>query len=249
MFCGLFVFQSSSVFLGGTWVSLTTSHCHSVSFCIALSVVSALNSRAIQSEACISAAKYKRSSFFSESRVEITFRLISLWTKSNRNNENPLTFLKILQFPLKLKCTLICPHWLTGHKTPTYLHLFVFECKQVWIIITVLCLFFWGRGRLQWLLLAWQVDSRPRVVDEPEGRLWADSHGFHYFETSAQTGEGIGDMFQVGVTCGLFIIHESVWKLFICCWHTRFASVPQAFKGVTTSNSGECCRCCFGSCS
>ncbi|KAL8619272.1 DnaJ subfamily C member 27 [Nucella lapillus] len=41
-----------------------------------------------------------------------------------------------------------------------------------------------------------KVDSRPRAVDEPEGRLWADSHGFHYFETSAQTGEGIGDMFQ-----------------------------------------------------
>ena len=103
----------------------------------------------------------------------------------------------------------------------------------MWIIITVLCLFFWGRGRLQWLLLAWQVDSRPRVVDEPEGRLWADSHGFHYFETSAQTGEGIGDMFQVWATSSLFIIHESVWKLFICRWHTRFASMPQAFEGCS----------------
>ncbi|XP_077990113.1 dnaJ homolog subfamily C member 27-like [Glandiceps talaboti] len=35
-----------------------------------------------------------------------------------------------------------------------------------------------------------------RVVDDVEGRLWADSKGFHYFETSAQTGEGIPDMFQ-----------------------------------------------------
>ena len=36
-------------------------------------------------------------------------------------------------------------------------------------------------------------------MDETEGQLWANSHGFHYFETSAQTGEGINDMFQVRV--------------------------------------------------
>ena len=36
-------------------------------------------------------------------------------------------------------------------------------------------------------------------MDETEGQLWADSHGFHYFETSAQTGDGINDMFQVRV--------------------------------------------------
>lgn len=35
------------------------------------------------------------------------------------------------------------------------------------------------------------------MVDEAEARLWADSHGFHYFEMSAQTGEGVNDMFQV----------------------------------------------------
>ena len=47
---------------GGTCASLVTSHCHSVGFCI---VVSALNSQAIQSKACISAAKYKKPlSFF-----------------------------------------------------------------------------------------------------------------------------------------------------------------------------------------
>ncbi|GAB1598072.1 dnaJ homolog subfamily C member 27-like [Argonauta hians] len=40
-----------------------------------------------------------------------------------------------------------------------------------------------------------KVDKR-RVVDELEGRLWADSHGFHYFETSALTGEGILEMFN-----------------------------------------------------
>lgn len=42
-----------------------------------------------------------------------------------------------------------------------------------------------------------KVDCKPRVVDEMEGRVWADSHGFHYFETSAQTGEGVFEMFQV----------------------------------------------------
>lgn len=34
-------------------------------------------------------------------------------------------------------------------------------------------------------------------MDESEGRLWAESRGFLYFETSAQTGEGINEMFQV----------------------------------------------------
>lgn len=43
-----------------------------------------------------------------------------------------------------------------------------------------------------------QVDlTKRRVVDEGEGRLWAESRGFHYFETSAQSGEGINEMFQV----------------------------------------------------
>uniref|UniRef100_S4RLS1 DnaJ (Hsp40) homolog, subfamily C, member 27 n=1 Tax=Petromyzon marinus TaxID=7757 RepID=S4RLS1_PETMA len=38
--------------------------------------------------------------------------------------------------------------------------------------------------------------GRRRVVDDSEGRLWAESRGFLYFETSAQTGEGVGEMFQ-----------------------------------------------------
>lgn len=46
--------------------------------------------------------------------------------------------------------------------------------------------------------LSVQVDlTKRRVVDEGEGRLWAESRGFHYFETSAQSGEGINEMFQV----------------------------------------------------
>ncbi|NXA16706.1 DJC27 protein, partial [Sapayoa aenigma] len=38
--------------------------------------------------------------------------------------------------------------------------------------------------------------ARCRQVEESEGRLWAQSRGFLFFETSAQTGEGIADMFQ-----------------------------------------------------
>lgn len=46
-----------------------------------------------------------------------------------------------------------------------------------------------------------QIDSsKLRCVDESEGRLWAESRGFLYFETSAQTGEGINEMFQVKKT-------------------------------------------------
>lgn len=43
-----------------------------------------------------------------------------------------------------------------------------------------------------------QIDCiKHRCIDESEGRLWAESKGFLYFETSAQTGEGINEMFQV----------------------------------------------------
>lgn len=38
--------------------------------------------------------------------------------------------------------------------------------------------------------------DKKRVVDEVEGKLWADAHGFIYFEVSALTGEGISEMFQ-----------------------------------------------------
>ena len=45
-------------------LSLTTSRCHSASFCIVLCVVLVLNSWAVQSEACIFTAKYERLPFF-----------------------------------------------------------------------------------------------------------------------------------------------------------------------------------------
>ena len=34
-------------------------------------------------------------------------------------------------------------------------------------------------------------------MDEVDGKLWADSHGFPYFETSAATGDGVIEMFNV----------------------------------------------------
>ena len=41
-----------------------------------------------------------------------------------------------------------------------------------------------------------QIDKK-RAVDEIDGKLWADAHGFLYFEVSALTGDGISDLFQV----------------------------------------------------
>jgi len=46
------------------------------------------------------------------------------------------------------------------------------------------------------LLIVIQIDKK-RAVDETDGRLWADAHGFLYFEVSALTGDGISDLFQV----------------------------------------------------
>jgi DnaJ family protein C protein 27 len=43
---------------------------------------------------------------------------------------------------------------------------------------------------------SFQTD-KTRVVDENTGRIWANNCGFYYFETSAQTGDGVNKMFQV----------------------------------------------------
>lgn len=40
-----------------------------------------------------------------------------------------------------------------------------------------------------------KCDKR-RVVDRTDGQLWADAQGFKYFETSAQTGDGVQEVFQ-----------------------------------------------------
>ena len=55
---------------GGICVSLMTSCCHSVCFCLVLCVVSAMISWAVQGEACIFIAKYKRSPFFWKQRCK-----------------------------------------------------------------------------------------------------------------------------------------------------------------------------------
>merc|ERR1719431_1097514 len=47
-------------------------------------------------------------------------------------------------------------------------------------------------------LAANKCDVSPdrREVDDMEARLWAELHGFNFFETSASSGVGITDMFQ-----------------------------------------------------
>jgi len=48
------------------------------------------------------------------------------------------------------------------------------------------------------LLFVFQTDKK-RAVDKADGKLWADAHGFLYFEVSALTGDGIADLFQVKI--------------------------------------------------
>ena len=50
------------------------------------------------------------------------------------------------------------------------------------------------RHRSQVELNDGSVDS---VVDDVEAKLWAELHGFPYCETSACTGQGVADMFQL----------------------------------------------------
>ena len=55
-----------------------------------------------------------------------------------------------------------------------------------------------------------QTDKK-RQVDEADGRLWADSRGFQYFELSAAQGDGINEMFQVNNTvCWLVCLSFSL---------------------------------------
>jgi DnaJ family protein C protein 27 len=45
-------------------------------------------------------------------------------------------------------------------------------------------------------VLCIQSDLGSRQVDQLEGQLWAESKGFDYFETSAQTGDNVQEMFE-----------------------------------------------------
>lgn len=88
--------------------------------------------------------------------------------------------------------------------------------------------------------------TKRRVVDEGEGRLWAESRGFHYFETSAQSGEGINEMFQVymftHIKSHYFLLEQIVLRICVCIrvgillihhWH-----VWERWKA--TSVGGQC---------
>ena len=44
-----------------------------------------------------------------------------------------------------------------------------------------------------------------------ESRLWADLHGFQYWETSASSGAGIGEMFQVGREHKAIVVLTTFW--------------------------------------
>ena len=53
------------------------------------------------------------------------------------------------------------------------------------------------RGERERTRTSLSFSSHFREVDEVEARLWAELHGFTYFETSANNGLGVTDMFQV----------------------------------------------------
>ena len=99
-FWGLFVFQSEIWIFSGTCVSVTTSHCCSVGFCIALCVVSALICWAFKVR-FVFLLRITRVHDFSGSCVEIIFRLFSLRTKVNEK-EMKILFSKILQYFLSV---------------------------------------------------------------------------------------------------------------------------------------------------
>ncbi|KAJ8020653.1 DnaJ-like subfamily C member 27 [Holothuria leucospilota] len=51
--------------------------------------------------------------------------------------------------------------------------------------------------RVVFCVCANKVDkTSQRVVDDFEGHAWANSNGFHYFETSAASGNGINELFE-----------------------------------------------------
>lgn len=47
------------------------------------------------------------------------------------------------------------------------------------------------------IVCANKIDKGQRVVDELEARMWASSKGFHYCETSASSGVGVTEMFEL----------------------------------------------------
>lgn len=71
-------------------------------------------------------------------------------------------------------------------------------------------------------------------MDESEGRLWAESRGFHYFETSAQSGEGINEMFQVCISYNSSVYKPAVLFLKNDCCLPAMCLPPKAFFSSIT---------------
>ena len=55
---------------------------------------------------------------------------------------------------------------------------------------------FAGKKKIEIAVCANKVDLHKRMVSEKEGKEWANRQGYLYFETSAQSGENIPDMFK-----------------------------------------------------
>ena len=80
-----------------------------------------------------------------------------------------------------------------------------FECLTKWLNEVRSELVKWNRidapvilicGNKTDLLEVHQNQKLPNCVDEVEAKIWADVHGLPYCETSASTGEGVGEMFH-----------------------------------------------------
>ena len=73
-------------------------------------------------------------------------------------------------------------------------------------------------------------------MDEVEGRLWAESNSFHYFETSAFTGQEIGHVFKVFILTHahahiyIYVVHVD----FICCFVSVIVRFSLQFRHYYT---------------
>ena len=88
-------------------------------------------------------------------------------------------------------------------------------------------------------LAANKCDAEVREVDEVEARLWAELHGFIYCETSANTGLGITDMFQVSLTLTENIRNPK--KPSHCCqgFFSQIVRLAESGMGSKTPKSGK----------
>ena len=120
-------------FCGGTCINLVTSHCCSVGICIALCVALHWFSRAIQSSAYISGAKYEHSPFFWKLCWNY-FQIIFDWEQNQMENKWKYSNFSIKTTTNKQK----------NFKQIVNILLPVFQCKQVWAM---------------WLCWSWTVKT------------------------------------------------------------------------------------------